>query len=74
MSSFETLYRPAALKIERGKCHINDVDERIQSFLSKRPFVLVIVRDEYAGKITFEIEAQQPMPEAFSLVLGEAMF
>ncbi|RWP19278.1 MAG: hypothetical protein EOR00_09230 [Mesorhizobium sp.] len=73
MATFDELYRPASLKLERAKHHINDLNARINAFLAEEPFELVIIHDDHAGRRTHEIESKQAIPCGLSLIIGDAI-
>lgn len=73
MATFDDLYRPATLKVDRAKYHINDLNTRINEYLAGKPFELVIVEDLHAGERTHQVETKKPIPDEFALVIGDAI-
>lgn len=73
MASFDELYRPASLKIERAKYHINDLNARLVAFLAETPFELITVHDPHAGKRTHTIETNNAVPNEIPLIVGDAV-
>lgn len=62
-----------ALKIERAKQHINDLQGQINTYLATNPMKLVVRQDGRAAVKSLSIKQEQPIPLALSAVLGDAV-
>jgi hypothetical protein len=70
----EELLRSPLLKLERANHHINDLNGKIQSFLSENPVELVVDPPDDTGRIPSpRFEKQKPIPQEFSLIVGDAI-
>jgi hypothetical protein len=65
--------RPAVLKIQRAQHHILDAAKRIVAFENERPLQLVKKHNPKGRKLTVRAEAEKPIPEEFSLIIGDAI-
>ncbi len=73
MVSQAELDHPARLKIERAAHHITDLQREIQAFLASKPFKFVTREDPHTGAATHFTKAEKPIPETFSLIIGDAV-
>ena len=73
MPNPDELARPARLKIERANHHIKDLERQINAFLAQRPFKLMARFKPKLGTIAFGSEADQPIPDDFALIIGDAI-
>jgi hypothetical protein len=73
MMTREELVRPATLMIKRAEHHINDLSTQIGTYLAQKPFRLIASYDQEAGKVSTFIKQKAPIPDAISLVLGDAI-
>lgn len=73
MPTKEELLRAPLLKLERAGHHINDLATQIDTFLAEHPFKLLVRHNRKAGKQTFRTKAEKPVPDEFSLIIGDAV-
>lgn len=68
----ELLYGPS-LKLERARHHINDLNAQVEAFLADRPFRLMERSYRKAGKLSYIVKVENPIPPTFSLIIGDAV-
>jgi hypothetical protein len=73
MSSRDELAYGPSLKIQRAKNHINDLNRRIEAFLSEKPFTLFVHHQPKAGQAAARIKTEKPIPDEFGLIVGDAV-
>lgn len=73
MPSAEELQYAPYLKLQRARDHINDLSARNDAFLAERPFKLIERHHRKAGKTTYRVKADKPIPPEFSLIIGDAI-
>lgn len=66
-------YNGAALKIERAKHHIVDLERELEEFLTQQPFETIIQQDPSAGKKFIKIKTNKPIPIELSLIIGDVV-
>jgi hypothetical protein len=66
------LLRGPLLKIERAKQHVNDLNRQVNEYLSRNPFELRIRERKIPPQRLIYIKADAPIPDSFSLVIGDA--
>jgi hypothetical protein len=72
-ATFEKLFRPSAIKIDRALSHIENLKNEIDIFLNQSPFRLVVVNNWREGKKILKFEILNPIPENFSAIIGDAI-
>lgn len=73
MSVADELGLGSRLKIERAKHHIDYLEGQIDSFMSQKPFKLMAHCDPKADKLRIKAETNIPIPQEFSLIIGDAV-
>lgn len=73
MASFEDVFGPAALKVERANHHINDLNAQINAFIARKPFGFVRKENHTQGKALVRTDQYEPIPTAVSLIAGDAI-
>lgn len=68
----ELLFAPR-LKLERAAHHINDLEAQVAAFLAERPFKLVERINRKAGKVSYRVKKEKPIPPAFPAIIGDAV-
>lgn len=71
LSKEELLYAPM-LKLKRARHHINDLNRRVESFLARKPFVLMERHERKASRATYRVKIKEAVPPEFSLIVGDA--
>jgi hypothetical protein len=61
------------LKLERALLHIDELSRQIDTFMAKRPFKLILQVRSNPGQIALRVKQDNPIPEAFSLIIGDAV-
>lgn len=61
------------LKVKRARHHVNDLRNKIKSFLSAEPFKLVVQIRRNPGAMVLCIRETVPIPREFSLIIGDAI-
>jgi hypothetical protein len=67
------LFKDSRLKIERAKQHIDDLDGRITAFQADGLHRISIDADLQTGNDIIKIAPTKPIPNDFSLILGDAL-
>ena len=73
MPTADELLHAPLLKLERANQHINDLNVRCEAFLAQKPFKWMERINREAGKITYWVKTEMPIPEEFSLIIGDAL-
>lgn len=73
MISADQLQYAPYLKLERAKHHISNLNERIDEFLTEKPFKLMIQFRAGAGEVAMRTEVEKSIPPEFSLIIGDAI-
>jgi hypothetical protein len=73
VTSFNELAYGPRLKIERARHHIRDFNSMANNFMAERPFKLVIEHKPMAREFAIRSKIETPIPEALSLVIGDAI-
>jgi hypothetical protein len=60
-------------KIERAKEHVRDLESRIQSFRNTDPYGVRTEDDPNTGEKVKRIQVRSRIPDAFSLIIGDAV-
>lgn len=63
----------ARLKIERANHHISDLNTRLTQFQAKKPFETVIRYNPVAAEASLCRKVNQPIPDEFALIIGDAV-
>jgi hypothetical protein len=63
----------SALKIERAKHHIKDLDRSVHAFFARKPYKLIVRNNPPAGWRTYFVRSEKPLPAEFSLIIGDAV-
>src|SRR4051794_37203940 len=61
------------LKVERAKEHIRNLESAVQAFRDTDPYGFRIEDDLQTGDKIYRIEIRRQTPDAFSLIVGDAV-
>lgn len=61
------------LKVERAKHHVLDLDRQVTDYLTTKPFQLRIRQSENPPQRLVYVEAKEPIPAHFALIIGDAV-
>lgn len=63
----------AKLKLERAQHHIRDLGREFEAFVGRRPHRFAIKNDRQTGQPVIQVQFVEPIPDVFSVVIGDAV-
>lgn len=71
MTSLEDRKRHIALKLDRAKYHLSELEKELNEFLKQKPFKVAVKIDEQSRKPIYYVESVEPVPDNISVIAGD---
>lgn len=69
----DDIYSGPMLKIKRAYCHIHELESRVQDYIKTDFYSISINEDPKTGNQSLKFAVPEPVPEYFSLCIGDAI-